>query len=212
VSEKQTPRGWLVTFEGGEGSGKTTQARRLHDALAGESVAVRLVREPGGTPTGEAVRTLLLDPEQGPRVDRAELLLYLAARAELVDSVIRPALVAGEVVICDRYVDASVAYQGGGRGLGEARVAELNAFATTDLVPDVTFYLDIDPARGLARAAGRGRPDRIEREPLAFHERVRDAYRRAASADRFVILDGTSDEDTLHADIRAALAARLGRS
>ena len=204
--------GLLVTFEGGEGAGKTTQARRLVDALATGGNEARLVREPGGTPTGEAVRRLLLDTEIGPRVDRAELLLYLAARAELCEAVIRPALARGETVVCDRFVDASVAYQGGGRGLGERRVAELNAFATHDVLPDLTFFLDLEPAEGLRRAAGRGRPDRIEREPLAFHERVRAAYRALARAERVVTLDATLDADALHDRILALTVARLGRS
>lgn len=200
--------GLLVTFEGGEGAGKSTQARRLVDALASRGHGAVLVREPGGTPTGESVRSLLLDVERGPRVDRAELLLYLAARAELVDTVIRPALARGEIVVCDRFVDASVAYQGGGRRLGDTQVAALNDFATDGLVPDVTFLLDIDPAEGLARVAGRGRPDRIEREPLAFHARVRDAYRGLAGEARVVVLSAVRPEPDIHAEILAAVLAR----
>jgi dTMP kinase len=202
----------LVTFEGGEGAGKSTQATRLVDALRAAGEPVVQVREPGGTPVGEGVRALLLDPDRGPTVNRAELLLYLAARAELCDTVIAPALARGEIVVCDRFIDASVAYQGGGRGLGPERVTGLNAFATSGLVPDVTFLLDIAPREGLARAAGRGRPDRIERESLAFHERVRAAYVSLARAERVVRLDATRAEGELHEEILRHTLARLGRS
>lgn len=199
----------LVTLEGGEGAGKSTQAERLAEALRASGERVVQVREPGGTATGEAVRALLLDPARGPSVDRAELLLYLAARAELTGTVIAPALARGEIVVCDRFIDASVAYQGGGRGLGVERVTALNAFATGGLVPAVTFLLDIEPEQGLARAAGRGRPDRIERESLAFHTRVREAYLALTADPRVVRLDATRAEDDLHREIVSRALARL---
>jgi len=204
-------RGWLITFEGGEGAGKTTQIRRLCDTLATEGVAPVIVREPGGTPAGEAVRRILLDPAAGPRASRAELLLYLAARAELVDTVVEPALASGRVVICDRFIDASVAYQGGGRRLGESVVTSLNDFATGGLIPHLTFLLDVDPEVGLDRVAGRGRPDRLEQEALDFHQRVRDAYLSLADDPRVVRLDATLDPDHLAARIRASVESLLSR-
>jgi len=193
-------RGVFITFEGGEGVGKTTQIARLVDRLRGSPDVPAepvVVREPGGTALGEAVRALLLDPDAGPRSARAELLLFLAARAEITETVIAPALEAGRVVIADRYVDASVAYQGGGRELGAGTVSGLNDFATGGLVPDLTVLLDLDPARGLDRAGKRVHaPDRIEREPAAFHARVREAYLALADTlPRMVILDAARPVD-----------------
>lgn len=193
-------RGVFITFEGGEGVGKTTQITRLADRLRSELAAPVepvVVREPGGTALGEAVRALLLDPDAGPRSARAELLLFLAARAEITETVIAPALDAGKVVIADRYIDASVAYQGGGRELGAGPVTALNDFATAGLVPDLTVLLDLDPARGLDRAGRRAHaPDRIERESTEFHARVRAAYLALADTlPRMVVIDAARPVD-----------------
>src|SRR5919206_4895771 len=163
--------GLFVTFEGIDRSGKTTQARLLADALGSDALAVR---EPGGTAVGERVRELLKDPAASITA-RGEALLFAAARAELVASVIRPALEAGRVVVCDRYLDSSLAYQGDARGLGVEEVARLNEWATGGLEPDITFLLELDLDAAAARG---GDVDRFESEGRALQERVRDAYAR----------------------------------
>ena len=180
-----------MTIEGIDRSGKSTQARRLAETLGDEAV---LVREPGGTPAGERIRELLKDP--AIQLDaRTEALLFAAARAELVASVIRPALDAGMVVISDRYLDSSLAYQGHARGLGEAAVRRINAWATADLEPDLTVLLRIDPAVAAARA---GEGDRFEDEGLALQQRVADAYDQLAEANprrwKEVNAAGSADE------------------
>jgi dTMP kinase len=196
--------GLFVTFEGIDRSGKTTQARMLADALGDEAVAVR---EPGGTPLGERVRELLKDPraDVGPH---AEALLFAAARAELCRRVIRPALAAGRVVVSDRFLDSSLAYQGAARGLGVQEVLDLNRWATEGLTPDLTIYLALDPAEASRRG---GQADRFEDEGRELQERVRDAYERLADAEpdrvRRVAADRPPDE--VHADVRALVDAAL---
>jgi dTMP kinase len=184
--------GLFVTIEGIDRSGKSTQARRLAEALGDNAV---LVREPGGTPAGERIRDLLKDPaiELDPR---SEALLFAAARAELVAAVIRPALEAGKVVISDRYLDSSLAYQGHARGLGEAEVRRINEWATAGLEPDLTVLLRIDPAEAAARA---GEADRFEDEGLALQQRVADAYEQLAAANpqRWKAIDASASADEL---------------
>jgi dTMP kinase len=201
--------GYLISFEGGEGAGKSTQIERLRARLVEAGFDPLVVREPGGTPPGEGVRDILLDPDRGPTSARAELLLYLAARAELTERTIRPALGAGRVVICDRFIDASVAYQGGGRGLDPDRVRELNAFATSGLIPDLTLYLDLDPRIGLERIRGRGALDRLERETIEFHDRVRAAYRELTADPRVLSLDATQGEDEVAEQIETRVLREL---
>jgi dTMP kinase len=200
--------GRLIAFEGVEGAGKSTQLELLRRALAGRGCDVVVTREPGGTPAGERVRDLLLDPavELAPR---AEALLFAAARAELVERVIRPALERGAVVLCDRYLDSSLAYQGGGRGLGRHAVEEVNRFATGGVLPDLVVLLDLDPAAGLARR-GADR-DRIEAQDLEFHRRVRDAFLDLAAADpaRFCVVDAAAPVPEVAARIQAAALAVL---
>jgi dTMP kinase len=202
--------GRLIAFEGVEGSGKSTQLELLRAGLEGRGGPpvsrgreVVVTREPGGTPVGERVRALLLDPwvEISPR---AEALLFAAARAELVERVIRPALERGAVVLCDRYLDSSLAYQGGARGLGRGPVEEVNRFATGGLLPDLVVLLDLDPADGLRRRARD--PDRIEAQDLGFHRRVRDAFRDLAAADpkRFVVVDAAAPVPEIAARVHAA--------
>jgi dTMP kinase len=194
--------GLFVTIEGIDRSGKSTQARRLVEALGDEAL---LVREPGGTPAGERIRELLKDPavELDPRT---EALLFAAARAELVASVIRPALEAGKVVVSDRYLDSSLAYQGHARGLGEAEVRLINDWATAGLEPDLTVLLRIDPAAAAARA---GEADRFEDEGLGLQQRVAAAYEQLAAADpgRWKTIDAARDEDQVAADIRQMVEA-----
>lgn len=193
----------LVTFEGIEGSGKSTVARDAHAALARAGVDAALVREPGGTALSESVREILLDPSRRDMAPLAELMLYLAARAQLVERVIRPALASGRSVLCDRYLDASVAYQGYARGLGESLVRRFNAAVVGDAVPDRTFLFDLSVAEGLARGPARreregvAAPDRLEREDAGFHERVRRGYLRLARREprRVVVVDASRPLD-----------------
>lgn len=201
----------FVTFEGPEGAGKTTQAARLAAALRSRGREVVLVREPGGTPLGEAIRELLLNPPSSQRpVPRAEACLFGAARAQLLAEVIEPALARGAVVVADRFGDSSLAYQSGGRDLPRAEIARLIDFATAGRRPDLTFLLDLDVERGFARKAGVA--DRLESEALPFHRRVRATYLELASAEseRVVVLDATQNADDLAKQILDLTAERLG--
>jgi len=190
-------RGVFITIEGCEGTGKSTQANRLAEELRDAGLTVTEVREPGGTSVGEAVRAILLDPEHAGLDHRAELLLYEASRAQLLAEQIRPTLAAGNVVVCDRFVDSTTAYQGYGRGLPLHEVMMLNTFAAAGRSPDLTVLLDLDTAEGLCRATGLG-ADRLEAEDAAFHDRVRDGFLAIAAAEpgRVVVVDanGTPDE------------------
>ena len=203
--------GRLIAFEGVEGAGKSTQLELLRAALEGRSREVVVTREPGGTPAGERVRAVVLDPEVELH-PRAEALLFAAARAELVEEVIRPALERGAVVLCDRYLDSSLAYQGGARGLGVGPVIEVNRFATGGVVPDLVVLLDLDPAAGLARRAGDR--DRIEAQELDFHRRVRSAFRDLAAADpaRFCVVDAAAPVAEVAARVQAAVLSLLEAS
>jgi dTMP kinase len=210
--------GRLIAFEGVEGAGKSTQLellRRVLEGRGGPPVSrpreVVVTREPGGTPAGERVRAVVLDPEVELH-PRAEALLFAAARAELVEEVIRPALERGAVVLCDRYLDSSLAYQGGARGLGVGPVIEVNRFATGGVVPDLVVLLDLDPAAGLARRAGDR--DRIEAQELDFHRRVRSAFRDLAAADpaRFCVVDAAAPVAEVAARVQAAVLSLLEAS
>lgn len=188
-----TPRrGLFITLEGGEGSGKSTQAQALKALLEDAGRKVTVTREPAGCPLGQRARELLND--RSLKLDaRSEFLLFAAARAQHVAEVIRPALDRGEVVICDRFSDSSVAYQGYGRGLDLEDVREANRMATQGLVPDLTVLLDVPVETGLGRKAGEKAPDRIGQEGAQFHERVRQGYLAMAAQepDRFLVRDGT---------------------
>ena len=189
----------FVTFEGIDGSGKTTQAQLLAERLEREGVDVVLTREPGGTPLGEAVRDLVLHGEHV--APWAEVALYAAARAQHVDQVIRPALERGATVVCDRYVDSSAAYQGGARRLGVDTVLELNLTVVGGLMPDRTVLVEISPETAAARVGGSG--DRIERDGVALWARAAEAYRHLAASDRrrYVVVDGTRPVDELAEEI-----------
>jgi dTMP kinase len=199
----------FIVFEGGEGAGKSTQSNALADYLRARGHNVLCTREPGGTPAAEAIRAVLLDPANAGLDDRAEALLFAAARGDHAARVIKPGLERGDIVISDRYLDSSVAYQGVARGLGAERVAELSLWATGGLVPDLTIVLDVDPALGLARVVG---PDRLESEPIEWHARVRQAFLDIATEhpDRYFVLDGSRPAEDLAVEIAVAVSALVG--
>ena len=180
--------GVFVCFEGGEGGGKSTQARLLHDRLTDDGYAVRLTHEPGDTPVGKDLRRIVLSPETGELAHKTEFLLYLADKAEHVETLVRPALARGEVVITDRYVDSTLAYQGAGRALDREELEDVSRWATGDLRPHLTVVLDLDPEAGLGRFEGR---DRIEGEGLEFHQRVRQSFLELArrNPDHYEVVD-----------------------
>jgi dTMP kinase len=200
--------GLLVTFEGPEGSGKSTLIKGLVAHLYARGVEPVVTREPGGTPIGERIRAILLDPASADMTPETELLLMVASRAQLVRRTVRPALADGRLVLCDRFADASVAYQGWGRGLGQELVDRLNAVALDGLVPDLTLLCLLPPEAGLARITGRA-PDRLDAERLDFHRRVCDGYQALAAAEprRFRVLDASGDPQQT---LAAALAALRG--
>ncbi len=198
----------LIVFEGPEGAGKSTQVALLAERLRAAGVVLTVTREPGGTPTGDAIRDLLLhaDVAIDPLV---EFLLYSASRAQHVLEVVRPALDRGDVVLSDRYAGASVAYQGYGRGLDLAFIDDLNHRATGGLRPALTVLLDLDPAEGLRRVAGRGAEDRLEREALAFHQRVREGFLAQAEAEpSWLVLDAAGAPDAIADTVWAAATER----
>jgi dTMP kinase len=207
----------FITFEGIEGSGKTTQIALLAEWLTTRTGKVPVsTREPGGCPIANQIRGILLDSANRDMTGRAELLLYAAARAQHVAEVIRPALDRGQVVLCDRYCDATVAYQGFGRGLSRTMIMELNCLATDGTLPDLTLLLDFAPQTGLERACQRNAatsgPDegRFEQEALDFHQRVRDGYLAlAAEHPRFRIIDATGSQQDVAKRIRATVADYL---
>lgn len=208
-------RGAFITLEGGEGAGKSTLLAGLHAHLADKGIDALLIREPGGTALGEAIRALVLDALHRGMTAHSEALLMFAARAQLVREVLRPARDSGRWVLCDRYTDASYAYQGGGRGLDQALIAQLEVIATEDLKPDLTLLLDLPVAYGRQRLSGRGDADRIEREDDGFFERVRKTYlaRAAAEPVRFRVLDARRPaHEVLAAAVGAVDAWRGTRS
>jgi dTMP kinase len=203
--------GRFIAFEGVEGAGKSTQLRLLGRELERLGREVVTTREPGGTPLGERVRAILLDPSSAGMHPRAEALLFAAARAQLVEQVIRPALDRGAVVLCDRYLHSSLAYQGAARGLGVETVEAVNQWGTGGLLPDVVVLLDLDPSVGLARRTGTR--DRIEDQELEFHRAVGRAFRDLAKSDpdpdRFVVVDAGPPAGQVADRVRAAVLARL---
>lgn len=209
--------GLLIVLEGAEGVGKTTQVQRLSRALVAAGRAVTLVREPGGTPMGNEVRRLLLEAPMHI-VPRAEALLFMASRAQLVDDVIVPALGRGEIVLTDRFFLSTYAYQAAGRGLDEGAVRLTNQFATNGVLPSLTLLLDLPVGEGVRRAAERGEPDRVERSGDAFHRRVALAFRefatpgwqaRHAECGPVVLVDASGSEDEVGTRIMQCLAARF---
>jgi len=203
--------GVLIAFEGGEGAGKSTQVRRLQEWLTGEGLVARGTFEPGATPSGGRIRAIVLDPASAGLSARSEALLYAADRAQHVHDVLRPALDAGEVVITDRFVDSSLAYQGAGRTIPMDDVRSISRWATQGLQPDLTVLLDLPPEVGLARARGRAAADRLESESLDFHQRVRRTFRALAEAepDRYLVLDARRSPDEIAAAIRTRVSVLL---
>lgn len=204
-------RGRFITLEGMEGAGKTSRLADLRAFLEARGKSVLATREPGGTALGERLRDVLLAPDQAPMAPLTELLLMFAARSEHVQQVILPALDAGRWVLCDRYVDASYAYQGAGRGLGTAPVAALEALLPQGARPDLTLLLDLPVELGLARARNRSANDRFEQESLAFHARVREAYlgRAAEQPQRYRVIDAAASPAVVRAAVETAVSALL---
>lgn len=204
-------KGKFITIEGGEGVGKTTNIAFIKQWLAVQGVDFIATREPGGTPVAEKIRQLLLDHHEEDVDPVAELLLIFAARAQHLNNVIRPALESGSWVLCDRFTDATYAYQGGGRQLGLDKVAVLEDFVQGGLRPDLTLILDVDPSIGMARASNRGQLDRFESEKMAFFERVRETYLTLAARhpNRYVVIDAAQPLAQVQQAIAVGLAARL---
>lgn len=207
--------GSFISFEGVEGAGKTTQIARVKAWLEAEGHTVRLVREPGGTPAGDRIRQLLLDKSQGSLAPMSELLLFSASRAELVETVIRPALQRGEVILCDRFTDSTVAYQGFARGIPMATIESANRLATGGLEPDVTLLLDLPVSVGLSRARARAgaevAEDRFETERRDFHERVREGFLSLAAQypHRIHRISAEQSPDAVAADIQERISHAL---
>jgi dTMP kinase len=209
--------GYFITFEGVEGCGKTTQIKLLSEFLSARGMRTVLTREPGGCPIADKIRAILLDAENRALSPLAELMLYAAARAQHVTEVITPALKAGKIVLCDRFCDATVAYQSFGRGIDRGVIDTLNLHACQGVSPDLTVLVDCDPIVGLERAHRRieatsgPREERFELEALAFHQRVRDGYLQLAADDpeRFLIINGSDSIEEIFATISTKLLARI---
>jgi dTMP kinase len=211
IPPRYAERGVFVCFEGGEGSGKSTQARLLSERLAEQGYVPLLTFEPGDTPVGKELRRIVLSPETGELSHRTEALLYAADKAEHIDTVVQPALDRGEVVITDRYVDTLLAYQGSGRELRIEEVEEVARWATHGLRPHLTVVLDVDPREGLGRFEGR---DRIEAEGLEFHDRARSSFLQLAAADpdHYLVLDARHPVDEIAAAVAERLEPLLGQA
>ena len=204
--------GFFITFEGIEGSGKSTQIQLLKEYLEQKGLDVLLTREPGGTKIGRKIRRLLLDPENENMDYKTEILLYAADRAQHVKEMIKPALAEGKVVISDRFIDSNLAYQAVGRGLDYERVYQINSWVIDSCWPDLTFILDIDIKEGLKRARSLSEDqigDRLEREVDSFHQRVRKAYLEMAAQERFVLVNASREKDEVQKEIQNIISGRL---
>ncbi len=202
--------GFFVTFEGPDGSGKTTQEKSLTEYLQARGLTVVCTREPGGTEIGEQIRDVIFSEKSGVIRDETEVLLFSAARAQIVGQLIRPALAAGKIVLCDRYADSTLAYQGYGLGLDLGALRAITRFATGGLVPDLTFYIDVPVEDGLARKRG-GDVNRLDEKDVAYHRRVRDGYLEMARQEprRWVVIDGTQSREQVQQQIRERLEQEL---
>lgn len=213
ASNEPTPAypGTFIAFEGGDGAGKSTQVARLRAALESAGLSVVVTREPGGTEIGEKLRSLVLDHGQGTIDARTEALIFAASRAAHAAQLIRPALEEGKVVLCDRYIDSSAAYQGAGRGLGVESVTDLSLWATENLLPDLTVLLDVPLGSGRSRTEARGAADRMESESDDFYASLHATFGRLAATNpqRYAVIDGTGSIDDVHAAVLAAVTAHL---
>ena len=203
-------RGKLISFEGCEGSGKSTKLKMLKALLDERGIDYLFTREPGGNPISERIRTVILDVQNGDMTAECEALLYAAARVQLLHDVIEPALSQGKLVVCDRYIDSSLAYQGEARGLGQAFVRKINAYAIENYLPDCTIFLDISPARAFERKHGADEHDRIEQAGAAFHEKVYQGYLKIAAAEpeRFLRVDADGTKQETFERVLAALRSK----
>ena len=203
--------GAFLSMEGPDGSGKGTQLAKLQDILDRFGYEVIMTREPGGTQIGEKIREILLDRENAGMTDETEALLYASSRAQLVREVVRPAVRDGKVVLCDRFVDSSAAYQGGGRQMGIERILRINEPAVDGTMPDLTVYLDIDHRTAMARRCAASVPDRLEMEAESFHARVEEGYHQLISMDpdRFAVVDASGDREEIAAEVSRKVLARL---
>ncbi len=203
--------GLFITMEGPDGAGKTTQIDLLRDYLSGKGYDIIVCREPGGTPISEAVRQVILNKDFTEMGNMTELLLYAAARAQLMEEVIRPALLEGKIVICDRFVESSAVYQGIGRNMGIDLVYQVNQFAIGDTVPDLTIMIDLNAEIGISRKKKQTELDRMEREALDFHERVVDGYRQLSQLfpERIYKIDGSRTIEEIHQKIVVQVNKKL---
>ena len=202
-------KGLFISFEGGDGSGKTTQFRLFAEYLRNRGFDVVTTREPGGTRISERIRGILLDPECTEMADITEAFLFAASRAQHVEELIRPSVDAGKIVLCDRFVDSSIVYQGFGRGLGDS-VRAINEYAVAGLYPDVTFLLDISPEEGRKRNGQTGKDDRLEKQSMEYHAMVSEGYRKLAASepDRFIVIDASAGIEKVASDIVNAFEQR----
>jgi dTMP kinase len=213
MSTGTAAHGKFITIEGIEGVGKTTNLQWIKQCLSEQGLDVLTTREPGGTPLAEQIRELLLTPRDDAMDPTAELLLVFAARAQHLEALIKPGLLAGRWVLCDRFTDATFAYQGGGRGLDRDKICKLESLVQQDLRPDLVILLDIDPQLGLSRARRRSEPDRFEQEAVAFFSRVRQAYLERAAEDpgRYLVIDASQSLADVQLSIRKGLLEFRGR-
>jgi dTMP kinase len=204
-------KGKLIVFEGGEGSGKTTQIEQTRQWLEGLAISVLVTRQPGGTQLGQELRQILLHFPGYAIAPTAELLLYAADRAQHLAEVVKPALAKGNIVLCDRYTDSTIAYQGYGRGLDLNSIETLNRLATTGLEPDVTLWLDLDVEIGLSRAKSRGQSDRLEQDTIDFHRSVRQGYQKLAATrpEKMHRVDANLSLEAVQLQIRSILSPHL---
>jgi dTMP kinase len=203
-------RGKFITFEGCEGCGKSTQVRLFNEYLTKEGIPHIFTREPGGEKISEEIRRILLDANNAEMTDECEALLYAASRVQHLNDRVEPALAAGKLVVCDRYVDSSLAYQGYGRGLGVDFVSGVNAYALKNYLPDVTIFIDLTPEAAFKRKHGADENDRLEQAGMAFHKRVYDGFKQVAAAypQRFVCVDGNQTPEEIFAEVLAVLKER----
>ena len=203
-------RGKFITFEGCEGCGKSTQVRLFNEYLTKENIPHIFTREPGGEKISEEIRRILLDANNAEMTDECEALLYAASRVQHLNDRVEPALKEGKLVVCDRYVDSSLAYQGYGRGLGLEFVSSINNFALKNYLPDVTVFIDLSPEAAFKRKHGADENDRLEQAGMAFHQRVYEGFKQVAAAypERFVCVDGTKTPDEIFAEVLAVLRKR----